>query len=176
MAIKAVIFDFDGTIADTHQAIIAITNRLAAEFGYTPVDSQRLTQLKNLSSREIVKQAELPLIKLFFLLRRVQKELAREIIYLKPIPGMPDTLKILREAGYKLGIITSNSQENVVRFLEINQLYSLFEFIYFRATLFGKHRVLRDCLKQQRLHSQEAVYIGDETRDIEAAKRCCVRA
>jgi phosphoglycolate phosphatase-like HAD superfamily hydrolase len=34
MTAKVIIFDFDGTIADTLDAIVNISNRLALEFGY----------------------------------------------------------------------------------------------------------------------------------------------
>jgi phosphoglycolate phosphatase len=35
-------FDFDGTLADSLGAIVAITNRLAPEFGYAPTPPDQL--------------------------------------------------------------------------------------------------------------------------------------
>ena len=42
MTQKVIIFDFDGTIADTVDALVTIANRLAREFGYIPINSQEL--------------------------------------------------------------------------------------------------------------------------------------
>lgn len=50
MTIKVVVFDFDGTIADTHDTFVEIVNRLAKNFGYQPINEEDLARLKNLSS------------------------------------------------------------------------------------------------------------------------------
>jgi phosphoglycolate phosphatase len=50
MTIKAVLFDFDGTIANTQDAFLEIVNDLADEFGYPQIDYIQLERLKNLSS------------------------------------------------------------------------------------------------------------------------------
>jgi phosphoglycolate phosphatase-like HAD superfamily hydrolase len=56
--VKVIVFDFDGTIADSFAAVLRITNQLAAEFGYAPARLEDVPRLKNLSSREIVKQSK----------------------------------------------------------------------------------------------------------------------
>ena len=55
MTIKAVLFDFDGTIANTQDAFLEIINDLADEFGYPQIDRDQLERLKNLSSLEVIK-------------------------------------------------------------------------------------------------------------------------
>ena len=73
---KIIVFDFDGTIADTYHALVNLANELADEFGYQPIDKNKLIKLKDLSSWEIIKQAGIPLFKIPFLFKRVQTELA----------------------------------------------------------------------------------------------------
>ncbi|MGK7875867.1 MAG: HAD-IA family hydrolase [Xenococcaceae cyanobacterium] len=175
MAASVIVFDFDGTIADSHGAIVEITNRLSGEFGYKPVNKAEVSQLKNLSSREIVKQSEISIFQIPFLLRRVKAELGKEIGTLKPVSGIETYLFELKEQGYQLGIITSNIQENVLAFLENNNLQALFDFIYSGTTLFGKHKVIGEFIKQNNLTAEEVIYVGDETRDIEAAKKSKVK-
>jgi len=51
------LFDFDGTIADTLDAIVSITNRLAVEFGYKQTTQEELAQIQNLNSKQIIKQS-----------------------------------------------------------------------------------------------------------------------
>lgn len=168
---KIIIFDFDGTLADTYEAIVKIANQLADEFGYKPVDKEELLQLKNLSSQEIVKQSKISLFKIPFLLRRVHLELGKNINKLTPITGIGSALYELKSQGYYLGIVTSNSKNNVVKFLVNHKLEHLFDFIYPKITIFGKHRAINTIIKQYEISKEEAIYVGDETRDIRSAKK-----
>lgn len=176
IAPKALIFDFDGTIADTQNTFIAIANRLAPQFGYRPLEPEQIDALRNLHSRAVIKASGLPLYKLPFFLHRAKRELRKEIQGVQPIAGMVEALQDLRDGGYRLGIITSNLQENVAFFLEVNQLQHLFEFAYSGITIFGKSRTIRRALRELQLAPTEAIYLGDETRDIEAARRSQVAA
>jgi len=168
--VSVLIFDFDGTIADSLHAVVTICNRLAVEFGYPLTSPQELHRLQNLSSREIIRQSKVAAFKLPFLLRRVRLEMNHHIEELQPIAGMPPVLHQLKHQGCRLGIVTSNSSENVNTFLRIHQLEELFDFIDARLTIFGKGPVLRSVLKRYHLDPATVVYVGDETRDIEAAR------
>jgi HAD superfamily hydrolase (TIGR01549 family) len=175
MTVKVIIFDFDGTIADTLDAIVSITNRLALEFGYKQTTLEELAQLKNLNSRQIIDQSGISIFKLPFLIRKVKAELSKEIQRLSPIPGIKEALTELKNQGNSLGIITSNSKDNVMAFLETNNLQELFNFIY-SGTTFGKSKVINKLLKQENISPEEVIYVGDETRDIEAARKSNVKA
>ena len=168
---KVIVFDFDGTIADTYQAIVDITNDLSSEFGYQPIDEEELLLLKNLSSKEIVKRAEISLFKIPFLVQRVQKELGQQIADLSPIKGIESVLLELKERNYILGIITSNVRENVVLFLQKNNLEYLFDFIYSGTNIFGKHRIINQLVRKHKLNKTDVIYVGDETRDIRSARK-----
>ena len=171
MTAKVILFDFDGTIADTYQAIASITNQLSTEFGYKAFNQEELLLLKNLSSREIVKRSEISLFKLPFLLRRVRSELSKEIAELESIQGIDQILLKLKKLGYILGIVTSNNQENVDTFLAKNQLAHLFDYVYSGTAVFGKHRVINQAIRQHRLDKSSVIYVGDETRDIRSARK-----
>ncbi len=176
MTEKVIIFDFDGTIADTLDAIVNISNRLAADFGYKQTSLEEIAQLKNLNSREIIKQSGISIFKVPFLIRKVKAELNKEIQKLKPIPGIKEALVQLKAQGYRVLILTSNSKENVLFFLEENKMQDLFDFIYSGATLFGKSKIINNILKQENLNYEQFFYVGDETRDIEAARRSYIKA
>ena len=171
MTAKVVLFDFDGTIADTYNAIAKITNQLSYEFGYKTLSEQELLLLKNLSSREIVKLSEISVFKIPFLVRRVRTELSKEIADLSPIPGITSVLFELKTRGYTLGIITSNNKENVEVFLRKNQLNSLFSYIYSSTSIFGKHRIIERTIKSHKLKKPDVIYVGDETRDIRSSRK-----
>ena len=175
MTVKVVLFDFDGTIADTYNAIANITNQLSSEFGYKALSQEELLLLKNLSSREIVKVSEISIFKIPFLVRRVRSELSKEIAHLSPIKGIIPVLFELRNRGYTLGIVTSNIVKNVEIFLQKNQLDSLFEYIQSSTSIFGKHRIINQVIKSNQIERNNAIYVGDETRDIRSARRSQIR-
>ncbi len=172
---KVIIFDFDGTIADTVDALVSVANRLAADFGYIQITSEELSILRNLTSREIIKYSGISIFKIPFLVKKVKSELKNKIPELKPIPGMQEALVELRNQGHRLGIITSNSQDNVAEFLRINNLDNLFEFVYSGVTIFGKTTIINNVLRQKQIKTQEVIYVGDETRDIEASKKANIK-
>ncbi|WP_317619210.1 HAD-IA family hydrolase [Laspinema olomoucense] len=168
-------FDFDGTIADTLDSIVKITNRLAGEFGYKKTTQEDVEYLRNMNSMQIIKTSGIPIFKVPFLLQMVKLELNHEIQNLKPIPGIVEALQILNHKEYKLGIVTSNSLENVKGFLERNEMTKLFSFIHAGSTLFGKNKVIKNFLKKEGIPPENVIYIGDETRDIEAAKKAKIK-
>ncbi|NJM70401.1 MAG: HAD-IA family hydrolase [Scytonema sp. RU_4_4] len=175
MTQKVIIFDFDGTIADTVDALVSIANRLAQDFGYIPITQEELALLRNLSSREIIKYSGISILKIPFLVKKVKSELKNKIKELKPISGIKEALFVLNNEGYRLGIITSNSLENVTDFLKVNDLDNFFDFIYSGVTIFGKTTIINNVLKQKQIKPQEAIYVGDETRDIEASKKANIK-
>lgn len=172
---KVIIFDFDGTIADSFDVVFNISNRLANEFGYPQTALEEVHELKNLSSREILRRSKVPFFKLPFLLRRLRIEFNREIAQLQPIPGIKDALLELKQQGHHLGIVTSNSRQNVIAFLKAQAMDNLFDFIDSGLNLFGKGRIIQQILRQNRIDPATAIYVGDETRDVEAARKIGIK-
>ncbi|TAE55712.1 MAG: HAD family hydrolase [Nostocales cyanobacterium] len=175
MTQKVIIFDFDGTIADTVDALVNIANRLAVEFGYIQISADELKLLRNLTAREIIGYSGIPIFKIPFLVKKVKGELKNKIKDLQPISGMAETLIELEKRGYRLGIITSNSEENVIEFLKCHNLDYLFEFIHSGVTIFGKTTIINNVLRQRQIKPQSVIYVGDETRDVDAAKRANIK-
>ncbi|WPF90400.1 HAD-IA family hydrolase [Cyanobacterium aponinum AL20118] len=175
MALKVLIFDFDGTIADSRITLVKIANELADEFGYDPVTESDIVRLSNLSSKDVIIQSPIPAYKIPFLLRRVKRQLNEHIAYLQPFEGMEEALSNLKKKGCYLGIITSNLGANVSLFLRKNSLDNYFDFVYSANTLFGKNKVINKAIDKHHLLKDEVIYIGDETRDIEAAKKSNIK-
>jgi phosphoglycolate phosphatase-like HAD superfamily hydrolase len=109
----------------------------------------------------------------FFL--EVKLALGNDIQKLNPILGIKEALTHLKDEGNSLGILTSNSEENVSVFLSKHGMEDLFSFIYSGTSLFGKHKVIRKFMKQNYLTPEDVIYVGDETRDIEASKKIHVK-
>ncbi|MCT7984833.1 HAD-IA family hydrolase [Laspinema sp. A4] len=175
MTVRIILFDFDGTIADTLDSIVKITNRLAGEFGYKKTTQEDVEYMRNMNSMQIIKTSGIPIFKVPFLLQMVKLELNHEIQNLKPIPGILEALQHLSNKEYKLGIVTSNSLENVKGFLERNEMSKLFSFIHAGSTLFGKNKAIKNFLKKEGVSPEKVIYVGDETRDIEAARKAKIK-
>jgi phosphoglycolate phosphatase len=168
---KTIIFDFDGTIADTLDATVRIYNRIAPEFRCKTINQkdQKIFRAKRL--QEFFRDYGVTNIKLPFLLICIKKELRSQILDIKPINGIAQALKEIKVAGFNLGIMTSNSKDNVEMFLITNDLSEIFDFIYSGNNIFGKDKVIDRLLRENRIEKETVVYVGDETRDIDATKK-----
>lgn len=175
MSIKVIVFDFDGTLVDSLSALVNITNRLASEFGYKPLAPDDLNLVRNLSSRQVIKQSGVSNFKIPFILNRVKQELRNDIEHLNPILGIKEVLINLNNQEYRLGILTSNSEVNVKAFLKCHEISNLFNFIYCGITIFGKNKAIKRMIKINNIRRDEIIYVGDETRDIEAAKKIPIK-
>lgn len=82
---------------------------------------------------------------------------------------MKETFIALNKDGFTLGIVTSNSKTNVESFLETNGI-NFIDFVHGDVGIFGKARKLQAVIKNSGYTIDEVIYIGDEVRDIEAAK------
>ncbi len=169
MTAISLIFDFDGTLVDSFKAVILKFNFLAKEFGFTKVDEDGIEALKNLNSKELIHHFRIPLYKIPEVLLKIRKEIKSEMHFLKVFQGLPEVLQTLSQRGLALGVLTSNSIENASQWLKSNHLDKLFRFVHSEPTLFGKSRMLKKILKANEIDQERAFYIGDETRDIEAA-------
>jgi HAD superfamily hydrolase (TIGR01549 family) len=171
---KVIIFDFDGTLADTIDILLSITNRLSAEFGFKSATKEELAQLSNLNSWQILQYSGISIFKFPLLIRRLKAELHSEILHIQLFPGIKEVLLELKKRGFQLGIITSNSRENVLAALTKNGLPDTFTFIYSGST-FGKHKVINKWLRIENINPEKVVYVGDEVRDIDAAKKTGIK-
>ena len=163
------IFDFDGTIADTLETIVTITNRLASDYGYPQTTPERLKYLRALSTAELLEQSHVPLFQVPFLMRRVRRELHQDIGSIQVFRRLADVLLALTADGHTIMIASSNAPSTIRPFLERHGLRDVFSQIYGNIGLLGKARSLRRIMRRHRLIPEEILYIGDETRDIEAA-------
>lgn len=169
MSLQTVIFDFDGTIANSFDATLRIANALAPEFGYRPAAPEEVDSLRRKSYRKVAVELGISWHKIPLIAARVRKELSRQVEQMDTFEGMPSVLTELRQRGLRLGILTSNAKANVERFLTARGL-DQFEFISTSASVWGKERRLKSLLRSQRLSAHQIAYVGDEVRDIEATK------
>ncbi len=168
---KYIIFDFDGTISDTIELGLSTFNLIASEYDCKPVKEEDMAVLRTMRPQELVKAYGISNIKLTLILLRVRKELKARIHELKPVKGIFNSLIEIKNSGLRMGILTSNSRNNVEMFLDNNQMSDFFDFTYSGRSFFGKDKVLRRLFDNEKVLKETTIYVGDETRDIEASKR-----
>jgi len=177
--IKFIIFDFDGTIADTlpfsFQKFLEMAKLLQID---NLSDKQIINEIRNKSYQELLKDnfkrswLKIPFI--INVIKNMQVELEKEIENIKFFPGIKKFLYDLKKEGYKLAIISSNRKENINKFIKFNKI-NVFDFVHGKTDLFGKSDYLKKFLKDFSLKKSEVVYIGDEIRDVEACKKAGIK-
>ncbi|PWJ38483.1 HAD hydrolase-like protein [Sediminitomix flava] len=172
---KAIIFDFDGTIADTTRHIYRIANSVAPQLGLDPASEQTFRECRDMDSLSAMKHLNISPLKIPSLIKRVKSELKKEIGEIPLIIGMKDCLTFLADQGFTLGIVTSNSVDIVEDFLRKHQLDHFFKFVHSASGLFGKDKILKNVIKKYELIKEDTYYVGDECRDVKAANKCMLK-
>ena len=168
---KGVIFDFDGTLVDTIAAVFDRFNSIAPSLELPPIDHDQLPLLRRMTSRQALRELGIPLHRVPALNIKLREEMSNIFPHLPLVPEMADCLRELHARGVLLGVVTSNSRKNVLSCLKNNGVFDLFDFIHSTVTLFGKHLVLRHLIRKRKLGNMQLFYVGDETRDIDAAHK-----
>jgi phosphoglycolate phosphatase len=169
MKYRLVIFDSDGTLADTLPWMRGIFDELATEYGFRRIERHEEQRFRNLEGRALIRELGLPLWKLPQVLAAMRWRMAASNVALWPFPGVPDMLQRLAQSGTTLALVSSNSAANVQRILGADHVRWITHFLC-GASMFGKTTKLRRALRITSVPPGEALYIGDEIRDAQAAR------
>jgi phosphoglycolate phosphatase len=168
-AYELVIFDFDGTLADSADWMIKTFNGIAQQFGIRSVTPEEIEELRGKSNREIVSYLGVPMWKLPSIATEMRRRVEEDAMSIRLFDGIHQMLQRLRANGVRTAIVSSNSEHNIRRILGPENA-SLVDFYDCGASLFGKARKLRAVVTRSGVPAAKSICIGDETRDIEAAR------
>ncbi|WP_447726496.1 HAD hydrolase-like protein [Sphingomonas koreensis] len=172
---RLVIFDFDGTLSDSGGWFLSIMDHLSDRYGFRRVASHEVEPLRRMPTRDVIRHIGIPRWRLPFIARYVRRLFGRHTHQVELFDGVPEMLAAIDAAGIGIAVVTSNSEANARAVLGPENAARV-SWWACGASLFGKAPKFRKVLKASGIPPHQVLSIGDETRDIDAARETGVRA
>jgi 2-phosphoglycolate phosphatase len=176
--LRAVIFDLDGTLIDTAEEFVPVVQQLRAEHGRDAMDPQRIRASVSNGARSLVSlgldlnedapEFESKRLRLLDLYSEVVGTMAT------PYPGIEVLLTQLQERGIPWGISTNKPRAYTEPLLARMELHPPPGSVVcpddIRERKPHPESLYRNC-RDLNCAPDEAIYVGDHSRDIEAGRR-----
>lgn len=163
------IFDFDGTLVDSFPWFMRVVNDVADKYSFKRIEPDAVDELRGKSAREMVRHLGVPSWKLPLIANDMRKRKSQALHEMQLFPGTGRMLQELSADGVMLAIASSDAEYNIRTQLgsELARLIDIYEC---GASLFGKAAKFRKVLRRSGHSPDQAISIGDEIRDIDAAR------
>lgn len=170
--IRSIIFDFDGTLADTNAGIVGTFQETFRRLGMEVPSAERISSTIGLTLKDGFKAAlegltEEEADRAVELYRSIFFEIA--IPCTVAFPQVRETLAALKERGYTLAIATSRSFHSLGKLCDSIGVTEFFEGFY-GAESVERHKPAPDLvnliLKDFSLRPEEALVVGDAHYDL----------
>jgi phosphoglycolate phosphatase len=169
MRYALVIFDLDGTLADSFPWFLSVLNTVAREFRFREVAEDDIEPLRHGSVHDILRKLEVPLWKVPRIATRMRAMKRADMAHIPLFAGVDAMLRALSDAGVTLALVSSDNEANVRDLLgEANA--ALISHFACGASLFGKAAKFKRVIREAGVVAGATIAIGDEIRDIEAAR------
>jgi phosphoglycolate phosphatase len=173
MKYSLIIFDFDGTLADTFPWFARVINKVADKYKFKKVSENDHELLRGLGAREIFKYLGIPLWKTPMIGKYISSLLSQDIHKISLFDGIDGLLKSLSMKNVTIAVLSTNSFTNISAVLG-SENTALIDHFECGVSALGKRAKLRKILKKSRIPPSETIFIGDEIRDCEAANKAGV--
>ena len=173
MSYHLAIFDFDGTLADSFPFFLSVFNTIADKHGFKRIDTSRAGELRHYGTRQMMELVGMPAWKLPLASKSFIGMMKDGAHTISLFDGVADALRYLHGRGVQLTVVSSNSEHNVRTILgpELAALVLQFEC---GMSIFGKASRIRAVLEDRGVAAAQAIYVGDQGTDAEAARKAGV--
>jgi phosphoglycolate phosphatase len=168
-------FDFDGTLADTFPVFLRLLGEISARYELRAIAESDVEPLRAMDTAGILAFMGVPRWKLPTIMAYARSRMADERADVVLFGGMPALLHALTDDGVHVAIVSSNS-EVTVRAVLGDALSARVHSFACGTGLFGKARKVRRIVRATRVSGEQAVLVGDESRDILAAHSAGVQS
>jgi phosphoglycolate phosphatase len=169
-----VIFDFDGTLADSLTWLLSVFDDVADRFGFRRLDRANLAALRGFDAWQILEHQQIARWKVPRVVHYVRMLMERDIARIRLFPGIDLALQRIAASGTPLALASSNSLHNVRYVLGVENT-ALFRHLECGASISGKAARLRRLLAASHARPAATLFVGDEIRDLRAAQQVGVR-
>ncbi|HEY5653559.1 MAG TPA: HAD hydrolase-like protein [Pontiella sp.] len=165
-----ILFDFDGTLAETMMLIHNVFNRLSSVYGYRHLPEEEIESHRHMSVREFFKTSGISLWKVPFIAIHARHLMHAEMDQILPPEGLVQALTKIHESGhYVMDILTSNKCKNVNAFLAQHNI-DWFDEVESTHAILSKKRRVEKYIAKRGLEPDSLYYVGDTTIDVESAR------
>lgn len=170
---KHIVFDFDGTLADSAKVALEVYNEMAEEYKFKKLTMEQYKKLSSLTLKDRFKEIGVPYYKpwlILELIKKARKEYGKLLDSISLFDGIHSVLQELDKRGYIISIISTNSRDNIKSFIKGKKLDFIKE-VYSSKGLYGKAEVLKSYIKKNSIDKKELLYVADELRDLKICKK-----
>jgi len=168
MDYRLIIFDFDGTLADSFGWAAGLVNQFADQYGFRRIEPHEQESLRSLDAKTLIQHLGVPAWKIPIMAAHVRKLMGQQIEQIPLFGGISDQLRCLAAGGATLAVVSSNAEPNIRRVLGVENT-ALIRYFECGAGIFGKAPKLKSVLRKSGVPPAQAILVGDELRDQHAA-------
>lgn len=177
--IRAVLYDFDGTLADSTELIMrSYRHTMTCHLGECPPDEAWLSGFGMTLESQIGRFArgDAEAAAMLATYREFQDGLHDEL--LRPFPGAAETVAELERRGCALAIVTSKHRRSALRGMELCGILSHFEVVVTPEDVANPKphpEPVLTALERLGVDAAEALFVGDSPHDVAAGRAAGTR-
>lgn len=173
MRYRIILFDFDGTLADSFPLFLRAYGDIAQRHGFAQVSTEQLVKLRGLSPRQMIQHVGMPMWKLPFVAADFIAYMRKHLCEVRLFEGVGALLREFDQAGVRIAIVSSNAEDNLRSVIGEAGLRHIHH-IESGMSMFGKAQRIQRVLRESAIEPRDALYVGDQISDREGAREAGV--